>query len=118
MARALPGPCRHPGCPAVTTDTYCPEHASIASDRHREYDRSRKSTTARGYGAQWRRLRDMVLRREPLCRRCRAEGRRRIATEVDHILPLKQGGTNRWDNLQPLCHSCHVKKTKEENSRR
>ena len=31
--------------------------------------------------------------------------------EVDHILPLYQGGTNQVENLQALCRNCHGRKT-------
>ena len=31
--------------------------------------------------------------------------------EVDHILPLFKGGSNKSDNLQALCRNCHGKKT-------
>ena len=31
--------------------------------------------------------------------------------EVDHIIPLYQGGTNDYENLQALCRNCHGKKT-------
>lgn len=53
----------------------------------------------------------MVLRREPLCRRCGHE-----ASQVDHIRPIRQGGA-RLDpeNLQALCHSCHSRKTRTED---
>lgn len=53
----------------------------------------------------------MHLRREPLCRECWVHGRVTEATQVDHIVPLAEGGTNDPDNLQSLCHSCHSRKT-------
>ena len=34
---------------------------------------------------------------------------------IDHILPLGSGGSNDLANLQPLCLSCHSKKTVDEN---
>jgi len=37
-----------------------------------------------------------------------------VATEVDHIVPLSQGGPDEWDNLQGLCHDCHAAKTARE----
>jgi DNA modification methylase len=64
--------------------------------------RSRGSSTAQGYGADWRKLRARVLREEPDCRRCGAH-----ATDVDHIVPRRQGGTNDRTNLQALCKQCH-----------
>ncbi len=59
-------------------------------------------------------LRRSVLREEPLCR-MKLDGCTHFAEEVDHIEPLSLGGhpTDR-DNLQPLCHSCHVKKTQRD----
>jgi len=32
--------------------------------------------------------------------------------DIDHITPLKQGGNNLAENLQPLCKECHIKKHK------
>jgi 5-methylcytosine-specific restriction protein A len=52
----------------------------------------------------------MVLRGEPLCRRCGE-----AASQVDHIVPLRKGGTNSEENLQSLCHSCHSRKTITED---
>lgn len=34
--------------------------------------------------------------------------------DIDHILPIANGGKNSIDNLQPLCKSCHAKKTAKE----
>ena len=34
--------------------------------------------------------------------------------EVDHRIPLHQGGTNDDDNLQSLCKDCHKTKSAEE----
>ena len=33
------------------------------------------------------------------------------AVHVDHIKRKRDGGTDDWDNLQGLCHSCHSMKT-------
>lgn len=60
------------------------------------------------------RRRAVVLAAAPLCVACSAAGRVTAATEVDHIIPLFLGGDDAWDNLQPLCHDCHVDKTNAE----
>lgn len=71
----------------------------------------RGNASQRGYDVVWKRLRLMVLRREPLCRRCGAG-----ASQVDHILPIRKGG-RRLDslNLQALCAHCHSQKTATED---
>lgn len=38
--------------------------------------------------------------------------------EVDHIIPLCEGGSNEYDNLWLLCRDCHKVKTSSERSRR
>ncbi len=72
----------------------------------------RESTRIRG--RRWRRTREAVLEAEPLCRSCAARGLTVAAREVDHIQPLHCGGTNAYDNLQPLCGACHRAKTAAE----
>jgi len=34
--------------------------------------------------------------------------------QIDHKVPLEQGGSNDDDNLQPLCNDCHQAKTAAE----
>jgi len=58
----------------------------------------------------WRKLRAYILAGEPLCRECTA-----VATVVDHITPIRLGGS-KWshENLQRMCTSCHNKKSRSE----
>lgn len=92
--------------------------SSHSPDKPRSYSWARASSAARGYGGRWRKIRDAVLRREPLCRSCRLLGLDVEATDVDHIVPRARGGTDEASNLQPLCHSCHSKKTATEDVER
>jgi 5-methylcytosine-specific restriction protein A len=78
--------------------------------RSSEYNRRRGSAASRGYGSRWRRLRRMILNRQPICARCPA-----AATEVDHIMPRAAGGGDDDANLQGLCKSCHSAKTASED---
>ncbi|WP_420150367.1 HNH endonuclease [Spirosoma sp.] len=67
---------------------------------------------------RWRDLRASVLRAEPFCRECSTTGKQTIATMVDHITPVKQGG-EKYDvkNLQPLCYHHHaIKSAKDKQS--
>lgn len=76
---------------------------------------SRPSAARRGYDARWKKLRIMFLRKHPLCvDPFGIHATPVAATDVDHILPLRRGGSNRDENLQALCHSCHSMKTRRE----
>lgn len=46
--------------------------------------------------------------------RCEKCGRRGVRLELDHIIPIADGGTNEESNLQLLCRPCHLKKTHQE----
>lgn len=82
---------------------------------NRKRERERGSSTARGYGAEWRRIRIRILRRDPTCRVptgvggyfdngvpwqqvCGAPSK-----EVDHVTPKVLGGTDDYDNLRAVC---------------
>ena len=68
-----------------------------------------RTTTQRGYGADWQRVSRMVRREEPLCVVCKAAGRARAATEVHHVAKVKDAPGRRLDrqNLMSVCRECH-----------
>ena len=68
----------------------------------------------------WRTLRLEVLAENPLCVECLKQEKIVGATEVDHVIPISEEPLKAldYDNLQPLCHGCHVEKTREENRQR
>jgi 5-methylcytosine-specific restriction endonuclease McrA len=81
--------------------------------------RHTETRQARGYGADWQRLRAAVLAAEPLCRMCQAVGRTTAATEVDHIEPFDGvADPRRLDraNCRPLCTPCHRSRTARQAS--
>ena len=107
-------PCRHPGCPALTREGWCPAHKPKPAPRRAS--------------AEWHRwyslniwtheLRPAQLLREPFCRECARQGVRTPAEDVDHIRDHKGDWTLFTDpaNLESLCHSCHSRKTAREQA--
>lgn len=97
--------CLHHRCPQPATYRgRCPIHS-------KERNRETHAAPTRIYSTKrWRLLRRAILTAEPLCRDCGA-----IATDVDHIVPMEEGG-EAWApaNLQPLCSTCHGRKTNRE----
>jgi 5-methylcytosine-specific restriction protein A len=78
---------------------------------------STKSTTERGYGWAWQRLRERILERDcGLCQPCKAHGRLTVAHAVDHIVSKANGGTDAERNLQAICETCHKAKTAAERA--
>jgi 5-methylcytosine-specific restriction protein A len=92
---------------------YCAEHQDLEQAYQRERDKSRKSSTGRGYSSRWQRARKSYLANHPLCVECKANGKLVTATVVDHIQPHKGNQKLLWDtsNWQPLCKPCHDRKT-------
>lgn len=64
---------------------------------------SGSALTPSGSRWAWSRLRDSVLRAEPICRVCHV----RAAVTVDHIQQRVHGGSDEPSNLMPLCDDCH-----------
>lgn len=121
MPHAPPTVCAHTGCGVVAYNgPRCPAHALETRRRwanpvHRDRGGTRQE---RGYGAAWVKLRAVVLRDEPLCRTCMAQGRVTAATQVDHVVSKSEGGTDARSNLAPTCTACHRAKTAREGLRR
>lgn len=84
------------------------------------YREPRPTASARGYDSRWSRYRLAFLGRaeNALCVRCLARGRTRAATDVDHVTAVSGPGDPLFwteSNHQPLCHSCHSRKTNSED---
>ena len=108
MPVAAPKPCKQAGCRAlVTAGAYCETHKKPAWTK-------RIDAPNRLRGRKLQALRKSIFRDAPLCAVCEAHGRLAQATELDHIVPLYQGGTDQRDNLQGLCAECHRARTQKE----
>ena len=109
-------PCRHPGCPNLTDQRYCEVHREGAgTEANRVYDRDVRDQEMREFynSTAWRRLRELKLKRNPVCEECYRRGRISKAAIADHVLPAREYPSRRLDidNLQSLCRGCHNKKT-------
>jgi len=91
-------------------------------DRHKYYDMyARDKEVAKFYNSiEWKKLKQKALIRDKgLCQECLSNQKISMATEVDHIIPIRV----RWDlrlrldNLRSLCHKCHMRKTTEDKKR-
>lgn len=89
---------------------------TVKRDRARKasFDRTRPSSSQRGYTGTWDRAKAEFLARHPFCRRC---GDR--ATTVDHIKPHKGDPALFWDrsNWQALCARDHNSAKQREERR-
>ena len=103
MARRAPRLCTWPRCPEIVKHgDRCDKHKARARPAPHP-----ATTSERGYDATWQRLREMVLRRHPICEHCR----RVKASEVHHVVPIRVDPRMRLDpeNLTAVCHACHVR---------
>jgi 5-methylcytosine-specific restriction protein A len=108
-------PCKHRGCGTLVSgnDNYCEKHR--ADEVKWKPDAVRGNRHARGYGNAWVKRRERILLRDcGLCQPCKRAGHVTIATEVDHVVPKAQGGSDEDSNLQSICKACHKDKTARE----
>ncbi|MDX2272219.1 MAG: HNH endonuclease [Cyanobacteriota bacterium] len=62
-------------------------------------------------------VREYVLNRDQYqCQSCGQQGSQELL-QVDHIIPLAQGGSNDISNLQTLCRTCNQKKSDKRDPR-
>jgi 5-methylcytosine-specific restriction endonuclease McrA len=69
-------------------------------------------------GRALQRRNSRILALYPLCPICEARGFVTQSAEVDHRLPLIDGGTDDDSNCWALCTPCHIAKTSQEAARR
>lgn len=113
MPRRAPRPCLEPTCRELVRGR-SGRCDPCEAKRHRRIDDRRGSSSARGYGYQWQKLRLTILADEPLCRTCDAADRTTAATEVDHI--DGDSANNDRANLRPLCKPCHSARTARDQA--
>ena len=103
-------PCKHPGCPRLTSGRYCELHAKL-------HINDRASAFERGYNSRWQNVSKRFLANHPFCAECERNGKLIPATVVDHVNPHRGDEELFWSesNWQPLCKKCHDIKTREEN---
>jgi 5-methylcytosine-specific restriction protein A len=95
-------PCQHPNCPElITSGRFCKLH------RKANYNPEIRSR----YDSRWEKIRAVYVSRHPLCELCLLKNKLTPVEEVHHKIPLENGGTHDFDNLQSLCKSCHSKIT-------
>lgn len=71
-------------------------------------------------GDTWMRIRDRILTRDEgrcRCAECVRLGRLLPAQEVDHVVPLEEGGSNDDANLAAINVDCHKRKSAAERAR-
>ena len=76
--------------------------------------RLKQASTPRKRGRAWVEIRARWLRAHPLCNHCEQEGKVTAGQELDHVIPLHQGGADDESNYQTLCIKHHKAKTAKE----
>jgi 5-methylcytosine-specific restriction enzyme A len=118
MPTRAPSPCAAPGCPALSPGRWCPAHAHLAGQAHRDYDRRRAQSPALARAAQirnsgrWKKVAAIVRAAEPLCRDplARHGGAPEATAQIHHIDPLATHPHLAYtrENLAGLCAHCHT----------
>lgn len=87
-----------------------PASSTRCTDCQRAQWRAQPSREARGYAWRHRTLSTRYRRKHPTCE-LRLPGCQFVATDADHIVPIRAGGRSVWGNYQSTCRACHRVKT-------
>ena len=86
------------------------------------FQEQNRKTDERYHTVRWRKTRKLKLMQQPNCVECEKRGIISVATDVDHIEPMRQGDPDEkfWDldGLQCLCSSHHKSKSAKERGDR
>lgn len=91
---------------ALPGESRCADHlAAWKLETARRDNERRGSSSERGYGGSWQKIRDWKLRESPLCEACMREGRPNPAQVVHHKDENQRN--NAPENLESMCRDCH-----------
>lgn len=94
-----------PTCRTLITSQRCPTCTPAP------WANSKRSGGSRA----WRRLRRVVFNEQGGM--CAVPGCPDLADQLDHIVPVSEGGTDERSNVQALCLDHHTEKTQQEAAR-
>ena len=109
MPSKAPTICRKPGCRGLVRSGVCSVCGPIPS--RDDHDERRGTSAQRGYGYSWQQQRERFLIAHRYCAHCLERQTITPATDVHHIVPRRDGGSDDDSNLLALCHSCHSRLT-------
>lgn len=117
----LPRACVVEGCRglAVPGGSRCEAHRLTDAGTRRQARHSKRRAAARrgGTNAAARMRKAVNSVGYSVCLHCGRTVEAR-GIEIDHVLPLLDGGLDVESNVQPLCRSCHKDKTSKEAANR
>ena len=107
--------CAEPGCPEKVANGRCPTHQRTARTLARRFQHGATAYNS----AAWVRTSRAFRATHPFCANPGKATDCTLLTDVtDHIVPHRGDATLFWDahNWQPLCWTCHSRKTARETT--